>query len=216
MPTISLPRPYVRLVFVWLSPAATMRRLPRVVFGLVLFGVGIALMVAGDLGLGPWDVFHQGLADLTGIGIGTIILLVGFAILALFIPLKEKIGLGTLLNAVLIGVTVDIVLLTLSTPASLIARWLLMLSGPVLIAIGSGFYIGGGLGPGPRDGVMTGLAKRGITVSRARTGIEITVLLAGIALGGSVGIGTLWFAFGIGPMVAWFLPRLTMDAEPTA
>ncbi len=201
-------------VFVWLSPSETFRRLPRVVSGLVLFGVGIAFMVAGDLGLGPWDVFHQGLADLTGIGIGTIILLVGLAILGLFVPLNEKIGLGTLLNAVLIGITVDIVLLWLSTPDSLPMRWLLMLSGPVLIALGSGLYIGGGLGPGPRDGVMTGLAKRGIRVSRARTGIEVTVLLAGLALGGSIGVGTLWFTFGIGPMVGWFLPRLTMPAPP--
>jgi uncharacterized membrane protein YczE len=193
----------------------TLRRLPRVVVGLVLFGVGIALMVAGDLGLGPWDVFHQGLSDLTGIGIGTIILIVGFAIVFLFIPLDEKVGLGTLLNAVLIGVTVDIVLIVLSTPDSMVMRWLLMLFGPVLIAIGSGLYIGGGLGPGPRDGVMTGLAKRGIRVSRARTGIEVTVLLAGIALGGGVGVGTIWFAFGIGPMVGWFLPRLAMS-PPTA
>lgn len=198
-------------MFVFLPMEETLRRLPRVVLGLVLFGVGIAFMVAADLGLGPWDVFHQGLADLTGIGIGTIILIVGFAILFLFIPLNEKVGLGTLLNAVLIGVTVDVVLLALSTPQSLAMRWLLMLVGPPLIAIGSGLYIGGGLGPGPRDGVMTGLAKRGIRVSRARTGIEVTVLLAGIALGGGVGVGTLWFAFGIGPMVGWFLPRLTMS-----
>lgn len=203
-------------MFVFLSVEETLRRLPRVVAGLVLFGVGIAFMVAGDLGLGPWDVFHQGLADLTGIGIGTIILIVGFAIVLLFIPLNEKVGIGTVLNAVLIGVTVDIVLSVLSTPESMVMRWFLMLVGPVLIAIGSGLYIGGGLGPGPRDGVMTGLAKRGIRVSRARTGIEVTVLLAGIALGGSVGVGTLWFAFGIGPMVGWFLPRLTVSPPPAA
>ena len=197
-------------MFLWLGLRQTLARLPRVLLGLVAFGVGIAFMVAGDLGLGPWDVFHQGVSDRTGIPIGTVIVLTGVAILGLFPPLEEQIGIGTALNAVVIGVTVDAVLLVLSTPDSLLGRWLLMLSGPVVIALGSGLYIGGGLGPGPRDGVMTGLARRGIPVARARTGIEITVLVAGILLGGGVGIGTIWFALGIGPMVAWFLPRLTV------
>ena len=195
--------------------AEILRRLPRVVVGLVLFGVGIAMMVAGDLGLGPWDVFHQGVSDLSGVRIGTVTVIVGFIILLGFIPLREKVGVGTILNAFLIGMTVNAVLSVLKTPDAMWLRALLMVGGPVVIALGSGLYIGGGLGPGPRDGIMTGLAKRGIKISTARTGIEVTVLLAGIALGGSAGIGTLWFAFGIGPMVAYFLPKLTMaDAAP--
>lgn len=201
-------------MFLWLGFGETLARLPRVLFGLVAFGVGIAFMVVADLGLGPWDVFHQGVSDRTGVPIGTVIVLTGVAILGLFPPLGERIGVGTALNAVVIGVTVDAALLVLSTPSSIVGRWLLMFAGPVVIALGSGLYIGGGLGPGPRDGVMTGLARRGISVARARTGIEITVLAAGLLLGGSVGIGTIWFALGIGPMVGWFLPRLTVGPRP--
>lgn len=189
----------------------TFRRLPRVVLGLVIFGVGIAMMVLADLGLGPWDVFHQGLADLTGIGIGTVIVGVGFLVLALFIPLRERMGVGTVLNTVLIGVTVDVVLAVLSAPESMLARALLMGFGPVLVALGSGLYIGGGLGPGPRDGVMTAMIDRGVKTWHARTAIEVTVLIAGVALGGTVGVGTIWFAVGIGPMVGWFLPRAEMS-----
>lgn len=183
--------------------------------GLVLFGVGVAMMVAGDLGLGPWDVFHQGLSDLTGVRIGAIIVMVGLVILLGFIPLRERVGIGTILNAFLIGATVNVVLPLLGRPEALWLRAVLMIGGPVVIALGSGLYIGGGLGPGPRDGIMTGLAKRGIKISTARTGIEVTVLLAGIALGGSAGVGTLWFALGIGPMVGYFLPKLTLP-EPGA
>lgn len=196
------------------SWSETLHRLPRVLFGLVLFGVGIALMIEADLGLAPWDVFHQGLADLTGIPIGTIIVIIGLILLTIFIPLKERMGLGTILNAVLIGLTVDAVLSVISQPDSLALRALFMLAGPAVIAVGSGFYIGGGLGPGPRDGIMTGLARRGISVGKARTAIEVTVLIAGLLLGGGIGIGTLWFTFGIGPMVAFWLPRLAMN-RPT-
>ncbi|MEM8712947.1 MAG: hypothetical protein AAGG01_18505 [Planctomycetota bacterium] len=188
-----------------------LRRLPRVCLGLVLFGFGVAMMVAADMGLGPWDVFHQGLSRLTGITIGPIIIGVGLIILLGFLPLREKVGVGTILNALLIGSTVDVTLPYLAGVESTWARAALMIGGPVMIAIGSGLYIGGGLGPGPRDGIMTGLAKRGIRISRARTGIELTVLAAGLALGGTLGVGTLWFAVGIGPMVGYFLPRLTMD-----
>ncbi len=197
-------------VFVLHSTTETLRRLPRVCGGLILFGIGISMMVAADLGLGPWDVFHQGVADRTGLGIGSVIIAVGLVILLGFIPLRERLGLGTLLNAVLIGVTVDVTNLVLDRPDSMVGRSLLMIGGPAVIALGSGLYIGGGLGPGPRDGIMTGLAKRGIRVSHARTGIELSVLAAGVGLGGGVGVGTIWFALGIGPMVGYLLPRLTM------
>ena len=190
-------------------------RLPRLVGGLVLCGLGIAVMVAADLGLGPWDVLHQGIERLTGIPIGTVGILVGIAVLLLWFPLRERPGVGTVLNVLIIGITIDLVLLTLVTPQALWMRAALMLSGPVLFAIGSGYYIGAGLGSGPRDGVMTGLARLGVPVGAARAAIELTVLAAGWLLGGTVGVGTVVFAVGIGPLVQWFLPRLHLpDSTP--
>jgi uncharacterized membrane protein YczE len=195
----------------------TLRRLPQVLFGLIIFGVGIALMVVADLGLAPWDVLHQGISERTGVGIGTVIIAVGVLVLVGFIPLRERVGLGTLLNAIVIGLAANAALAVLDEPDALPVRIAAMVGGPVIIAIGSGLYIGAGLGPGPRDGLMTGIARRGIPVWRARTVIEITVLASGVALGGTVGLGTIWFAVGIGPMIGWFLPRLTLAApERTA
>lgn len=191
-------------------PDELRRRLPRLLLGLVLCGVGIASMVAADLGLGPWDVLHQGLSRLTGIPIGMVGILVGLVVLGLWWPLRERPGMGTVLNVVVIGVVIDLVLLVLTTPAALWTRTVLMLLGPVLFAVGSGFYIGAGLGPGPRDGVMTGLARRGLPVGVARALLELSVLLGGWLLGGTVGVGTLVFAFGIGPMVHVLLPRLSL------
>ena len=186
------------------------RRLPRLLVGLVLCGVGIASMVAADLGLGPWDVLHQGVSRLTGIPIGMVGILVGVVVLGLWFPLRERPGMGTVLNVVVIGVVIDLTLLVLTTPEPLWARIVMMLSGPVLFAVGSGYYIGAGLGPGPRDGVMTGLARRGIPVGAARALLELGVLFGGWLLG-----GTLVFAFGIGPLVHVLLPRLSLaDAEP--
>ncbi|MFO7778094.1 MAG: hypothetical protein R6V28_07070 [Nitriliruptoraceae bacterium] len=196
-------------------PEQLRRRLPRLLLGLVLCGVGIASMVAADLGLGPWDVLHQGVSRLTGIPIGMVGILVGVVVLGLWFPLRERPGLGTVLNVVVIGVVIDLTLLVLATPAASWARIVLMLLGPVLFAVGSGYYIGAGLGPGPRDGVMTGLARRGIPVGAARALIELSVLVGGWLLGGTVGVGTVVFAFGIGPMVHVLLPRLSLaDAEP--
>ncbi len=186
----------------------TLRRIPQVLLGLVFFGVGIAFMVNGDLGLGPWDVFHKAVAARTGLSIGTVIIGTGLLVVLLFVPLREQLGLGTILNAFVIGLSADAALSVLEAPSAFAGRLAFTLAGPVVIALGSGLYIGGGLGPGPRDGVMTGLSKRGIAVWKARTGIEMTVLAVGLLLGGSVGIGTIWFTFGIGPMVQWFLPRL--------
>lgn len=186
------------------------RRLPQVVLGLVLFGVGVAMMKASELGLGPWNVFHEGIAERTSLSLGQVIIVVGVLVTVLFIPLREQIGIGTVLNALIIGNTVDVALWLVDEPSAIAARIALMVAGPVVIGLGSGLYIGGGLGPGPRDGVMTGLAKRGIQIWRARTGIEITVLVLGLLLGGTAGVGTVWFAFGIGPLVQRFLPRFTL------
>jgi uncharacterized membrane protein YczE len=171
-------------------------------------------MVAAELGLGPWDVLHQGLSNLTGAPIGTMSIVVGAGVLLLWIPLHERPGLGTVLNVLVIGIVIDLALLVLPTPQDLAARIPMMLSGPVLFAVGSGFYLGAGLGSGPRDGVMTGLARRGWPVGIARAAIEFTVLGLGWALGGTVGAGTLVFAVSIGPLVHVCLPRLALQDPP--
>jgi len=186
------------------------QRLPRLVWGLFLFGFGIALMVAADLGLGPWDVFHQGVSAHTPIPIGSVVIITGVVLLVLWIPLRERIGIGTLLNALLIGAVMDLSLIWLETPAVTTVRWVYLVGGVVIVGIGSGYYIGAGLGPGPRDGLMTGLAKRGWPIGLARLGIELTALLGGWLLGGTIGVGTVLFALGIGPLVHVLLPRLTM------
>lgn len=189
-------------------------RLPRLLFGLVLCGWGISAGVASDLGLGPWDVLHQGLSRLAGIPIGMMAILVGLVVLGLWWPLRERPGLGTVLNVLVIGIVIDVTLIWLRTPESLTLRVVLMLAGPLLFAIGSGFYLGVGLGSGPRDGVMTGLARRGWPVGVARATVEISILVVGYLLGGTVGLGTVLFALTIGPLVHWFLPRLRIpDAE---
>ncbi len=180
----------------------------------MLFGWGAAVMVAADLGLGPWDVLHQGLSELTGIPIGTVGIIVGFFVLGGWIPLREQLGVGTVLNVIVIGVVIDLTLLFLDTPASLAGRVVLMLAGPLLFGIGSALYIGAGLGPGPRDGLMTGLGKRGWRIGVARTVIEITVLVVGWLLGGTVGVGTILFAATIGPLVHVWLPRYTLEPLP--
>jgi uncharacterized membrane protein YczE len=191
-------------------------RIVRCVFGLFLFGVGISLLLDAELGAAPWDVFHTGVSELTGVGVGNIIILTGVALLLLWIPLREQPGLGTVLNALLIGVFVDLTRPIVPDVELLAVRSLMMAGGVVIIGLGSGFYIGAGLGPGPRDGLMTGLAKRSlfarrISIGAARTFVEIAVLAIGIGLGGAVGVGTAAFAFGIGPLVQIFLPRLTMQ-----
>ncbi|MFN3254943.1 MAG: YczE/YyaS/YitT family protein [Ilumatobacter sp.] len=188
-------------------------RIVRCVIGLFLFGLGITLLIRADLGAAPWDVFHTGVSELTGIGVGPIIVITGVLLLLLWIPLRELPGLGTVLNALLIGVFVDLTMPIVGSTELLVARFAMMIGGVVLIGIGSGFYIGAGLGPGPRDGLMTGLSKRTIAGRRisirlARTSVELTVLVVGVLMGGAIGVGTAAFTFGIGPLVQIFLPRL--------
>jgi uncharacterized membrane protein YczE len=191
--------------------AELMRRLPRLIWGLALFGWGLALMVASDLGLAPWEVLHQGVSRHTPIPIGTVGIITGVLVLVLWFPLRERFGLGTLLNVVIIGVVIDVTLIWLAVPGSLAVRWAYLLVGLVMVAIASGYYIGAGLGPGPRDGLMTGLARRGMSLGVVRTGIEVAVLAGGWLLGGTVGVGTVLFSFGIGPLVQFFLPRLSLE-----
>ena len=193
-----------------------MERIARCVAGLCLFGLGISLLIAANLGAAPWDVFHTGISERTGWPVGAIIIAVGIALLALWIPLKESPGLGTVLNAFEIGLVVGFVLPAIPEPEALVLRVVMMIGGVVIIAVGSGLYIGAGLGPGPRDGLMTGLARRGLSIRLARTGIEVLVLIVGVLLGGSIGIGTAVFALCIGPLVQIFLPRLAMHERPLA
>ncbi len=188
------------------------RRLLQLLPGLAACGVGLALMVRAGLGLGPWDVLHQGLSMRTGLPIGTLVILVGFVVLLGWVPLRQRLGVGTVCNALLIGLVIDAVLAVVSEPHGQATRWLFLLSGLGLVGLGSGLYIGAGLGPGPRDGLMTGLAARGYSLRIVRTLIELSALAAGWALGGTVGVGTLVFALGIGPLVQMFLGRLTIPA----
>lgn len=178
----------------------------------MLFGVGISMMVVAHLGLSPWEVFHQGISRNTGIPLGTVGILTGIVVLVLWLPLRERPGIGTVANVVLIGVVIDVTLYVApDTVASNWQRWALLIGGTLVIAIGTGLYIGAGLGPGPRDGLMTGLGRRGIPIGVGRAAIEISVLVIGWLLGGTVGIGTVVFAFGVGPLVGVLLPALSLE-----
>lgn len=189
-----------------------LRRLPRLILGLVLFGLGVSMQIISTLGLAPWDVLHQGISFQTGIPIGTVGILTGVTVLLLWIPLRERWGIGTVLNAFLIGIVIDLTLwVTPDEVEQLWLRWTLLVAGILAVAIGSALYIGAGLGPGPRDGLMTGLARKGWNVGIARFVIEVTVLAVGWFLGGTVGIGTVLFAFGMGPLIALFLPRFSLE-----
>ena len=184
------------------SPAVVLPRLPGLLFGLVLFGIGIALMAEADMGLGPWEVFHQGIATMTGLQLGTVSILLGVPILLAWYPLGERPGVGTLINIVLVGTATNVALGVIPPAEGQPQQLLMMLAGVVTIAIGSGLYLASDLGPGPRDGLMTGLHFRfEWSIRRSRTAIELSVLILGFLLGGTVGLGTVVFALGIGPMV---------------
>lgn len=180
--------------------------------GLSCYGLSMAMMVRAELGLDPWDVFHQGLSRHTPMTIGVASAVVGVAVLLAWIPLRNKPGVGTVANVVIIAVTVDAALSVLPSPQSLRARVALMLAAVMLNAMATVLYVGAGLGPGPRDGLMTGLVARcGLSVRLVRTSLEVTVLTAGWLLGGGVGVGTLVYALGIGPLVQLVL-RVTPGA----
>jgi uncharacterized membrane protein YczE len=201
-----------------LSPLAQLRagRLPRrlvqLYVGLVLFGVSMAMQVRSTLGLDPWDTLHAGLAAHLGLSFGTVVIIVGFLVLLLWVPLRQMPGLGTVSNAVVIGLATDLTLHLLATPDSLVARWGLLLGAVALNGFADALYIGSQLGPGPRDGLMTGLVRRtGRSFRLVRFSIEATVLAAGWLLGGRVGVGTVIYAVAIGPIVHVLLPRLIVD-----
>ncbi|WP_017582981.1 membrane protein YczE [Nocardiopsis valliformis] len=194
-------------------PRPRLRRLAQLYLGLYMFGLSGALLIRSDLGAMPWDVLHQGLSLQTGLSIGTWSVIVGALLMLLWIPLRQKAGLGTLSNVVMVGVSVDVSLWLLPATDSLPLRVLLLVSGVLVCGIASGCYIGVGLGPGPRDGLMTGLAARGLSIRLARTLIEVTVALSGFLLGGTVGVGTVVFMVAIGPLAQVFLPMMRMPEE---
>ena len=203
------------------SAAELRRRVPPLLAGIVVLSAGITLVLQARLGVSSYDVLHQGLAKLTGLSFGTVVVLLGLAILVLWIPIGQRFGLGTIVNTVTVGFIVDVFLGWVPSPAALGERWPMLLGGIVVTALGTGLYIGAGLGPGPRDGLMTGLAAKGHPLWVVRTGLEASALAAGWALGGDVGVGTLLFAVSIGPLSHWFLARLHLgvggvDPDPAA
>ena len=200
-------------VLVDLGPVAQLRagqlgrRLPQLAIGLVLYGVSIGLMVRGNIGLAPWDVLHSGLIQHVPMTLGQAVVLMSFVVLVLWIPLREQPGIGTVANAVLVGIAADATLWVLDEPRALAAKVALMVGGVVLCGIASGLYIGAQLGRGPRDGLMTGLHRRtGLSLRLVRTLLEVAVVLVGLALGGVLGAGTVLYALAIGPLTQLFLP----------
>lgn len=193
------------------------RRLAQLGVGLTLYGVSMAMLLRSTLGLDPWDVLHDGITRHLPMSFGTVVIATSFVVLLLWIPLRQWPGLGTLANAVWIGIATDITLGVLGTPAGLPERVALLLGGIVLNGLAGGLYIGAQLGPGPRDGLMTGLHRRtGWSLRAVRTGIELAALATGWLLGGTAGVGTILYALGIGPLVQFFLPRVTVRLDRVA
>jgi uncharacterized membrane protein YczE len=193
------------------------RRLVQLYAGLVLYGTSMALQIRAGLGLDPWDVFHQGIADRTGLSFGTVVIVVGAIVLLAWAPLRQRPGFGTVSNVFVIGIAVDAALAVLPHAGSTPVAVAMLAAGVGLNGLAGGAYIGAGLGPGPRDGLMTGIVRRsGRSVRVVRTTIEVGVLAAGAALGGTVGIGTVVYALSIGPIVHAVLPRLTVPLPARA
>lgn len=192
------------------------RRLFQLLIGLIGYGVSISLMLRAHLGNQPWDVLHQGIALLAGLSVGTVLIIVGAAVLLCWIPLRQRPGIGTVANIVVIGLVVDVANQFLPEPSHMAARWAFMIGGVVLCGFASGLYIGANLGPGPRDGLMTGLAARTWSLRGWRTVLEIAVVAVGFLLGGKAGLGTILYALAIGPLAQFFLPMLTVRSRSAA
>ncbi len=190
------------------------RRVPQLIVGLVAYGVSLAMMVVGAVGLAPWDVLHSGLTRYLPLTLGQTVVLISFVVLLLWIPLKEQPGIGTIANAVLVGLSADAALAVLPTAEHLWARVALMVGGVLLCGVASALYIGSQFGRGPRDGLMTGLMRRtGLSLRLVRTGLEGTVVVLGFALGGVVGLGTLLYAVTIGPLTQGLLPFVVVELK---
>jgi uncharacterized membrane protein YczE len=195
-----------------LSNRRLVRRTVQLFVGLILYGVSMALMVESGLGLNPWDVLHQGLSRTLGLSIGTVVIIIGAVVLLLWIPLWQKPGFGTIANIFVIGFAIDAALYVLPTAGGLPLRIAFLAAGVLLNGLATGLYIGSRLGPGPRDGLMTGLQRRfpRMSLRVIRTGIELLVLGTGFLLGGTAGIGTVVYALAIGPLAQFFIPRCTV------
>ena len=207
-------------VLVDLGPLAQLRagrlarRLPQLFVGLFLYGVSLAMMVRGAMGLAPWDVLHSGFIRHVPMTLGQAVVLFSFVVLVLWIPLREMPGLGTISNALVVGLSADATLAVLGQPDAMWARIALMLGGVVLCGLASALYIGAQLGRGPRDGLMTGLARRtGLSLRLVRTALEVAVVVIGLLLGGVLGVGTVAYALAIGPLTQLMLPWFTVDLE---
>jgi len=189
------------------------RRISQLLIGLFLYGIGIALIVRGGIGVAPWDVLTQGIDAHTNLGFGLITVLISGVVLLFWIPLRQKPGIGTVLNALLVGPAADVGLWLIPQGLDLWLRAGLFAAGLLLLAAATGLYIGANFGPGPRDGLMTGLHTRtGWRIWIVRTGIELTVLAIGWALGGNVGVGTVLFAVFVGPLCNWTIPFFSITA----
>ncbi|GAB2572100.1 membrane protein YczE [Microlunatus antarcticus] len=182
----------------------------RLLLGLVLFGLALAVLLHGGLGLDPWTVFSFGVSRHVALSLGAVTVISSVVVLLLWIPLRQRPGVGTVANALIVGPVLDLGVAVLPTPDSLVVRVLFMVLAVVMVAVGTGFYVGVGWGPGPRDGLMTGLVRLGLPLYLARTLIEGTVLVIGWLLGGTVGVATVVYALAVGPLVGRFLPRLTL------
>ncbi|MFF2851197.1 YitT family protein [Streptomyces sp. NPDC058001] len=198
------------------------RRLVQLYAGLALYGISSALLVAAGLGLEPWGVLHQGLAELTGLTIGVVSIVVGAAVLVLWIPIRQRPGLGTVSNVFVVGIAMDATLALVPAPHTLGVRIPLMVVGILLNGVATGLYIAANFGPGPRDGLMTGLHRRtGRSIRLVRTAIEIAVVATGFVLGGTLGAGTVLYALSIGPLAQLFLrvfavPKASASSAPVA
>ena len=215
------PAPRARRVLTDLGPLAQLRagrlgrRLPQLYVGLVLYGLSIAMMVRGHLGNAPWDVLHSGLARHLPLTLGEALVIVSFLVLLLWIPLREVPGIGTVSNAVVIGVAADAFLRVLDQPGALWLRGVLTVAGVVVCGLATAMYIGAQLGRGPRDGLMTGFARRtGLSLRLVRTLLEITVVVIGLLLGGVAGFGTVLYALAIGPLAQLMLPAWIVELNP--
>jgi uncharacterized membrane protein YczE len=201
----------LRRVFIPIGGKKLPRRLVQLIVGETFFGIGIGLMLQSGLGLSPWDVLHQGLTVQFGLTVGIWSILSSFVVLLFWLPLRERYGIGTLLNAIIIGVMIDVTAGLVPEAANTWWAVSMMVSGILLVAITSGMYIGANLGPGPRDGLMTAIARRGLSIRLTRVTMELIVLVIGVLLGGTFGIGTILYALLMGPLVQFFLPRWTID-----
>jgi uncharacterized membrane protein YczE len=191
------------------------RRIPQLLVGLLLYGTSMAMQIRGGLGLNPWDVLHEGLSKQTPLSFGLITAITGVAVLLAWIPLRQRPGLGTVANVLVIAVSVDLALFLIPPVTGFGLRIGLLVGGIVLNGVATAAYVGARLGPGPRDGLMTGLAARtGWSIRLVRTGLEVVVLSVGWLLGGTVGVGTVLYALAIGPLTQAFLPLFTVRGEP--